>query len=56
MKKKPISSKRNRFPKGWDEARVREVLDHYEKQADAEAAADDDARATDKNHVSCKSR
>ena len=31
------------FPKGWDEQRVREVLDYYEQQTDAEAAAEHDA-------------
>jgi len=35
--------KRNRFPKGWDEARVREVLDHYESQTEEEALAEDEA-------------
>jgi len=34
--------KKNRFPKGWDEARVQRVLKHYETQTDAEAAAEDD--------------
>jgi hypothetical protein len=32
------------FPPGWDEERVQRVLDHYEKQTDEEAAAEDDAR------------
>jgi hypothetical protein len=35
--------KRNRFPKGWDEARVREVLEHYENQTEDEAVAEDEA-------------
>ncbi len=30
--------KRNSFPAGWDEARVRRVLDHYERQTEDEAA------------------
>jgi hypothetical protein len=33
----------NRFPPGWDEARVRRVLDHYENQTDDEAVAEDEA-------------
>ena len=33
----------NRFPPGWDEQRVREILDHYENQTDEEAAAEDEA-------------
>ena len=35
--------KLNRFPKGWNEARVREVLDHYENQTEEEAVAEDEA-------------
>jgi len=30
-----------KFPEGWDEPRVRRVLDHYEGQSDTEAAAED---------------
>ena len=29
----------NRFPQGWDEARVKRVLEHYESQSDDEAIA-----------------
>jgi len=35
--------KLNRFPKGWNEARVREVLEHYESQTEEEAVAEDEA-------------
>ncbi len=35
--------KRNRFPAGWDEARVRRLLDHYERQTEDEALAEDEA-------------
>ena len=35
--------KRNRFPRGWNEARVRAVLEHYENQTEAEAVAEDEA-------------
>jgi hypothetical protein len=31
------------FPPGWDEARVRRVLDHYEAQSEEEAVAEDEA-------------
>ncbi len=31
------------FPQGWDEARVRRVLDHYEQQTEDEAIAEDEA-------------
>jgi hypothetical protein len=35
--------KQSRFPPGWDEARVRRVLAHYEDQTDDEAVAEDEA-------------
>lgn len=31
------------FPKGWDEARVRRVLEHYESQSEDQAVAEDEA-------------
>ena len=31
------------FPPGWDEARVRKVLAHYEEQTEEEAVAEDEA-------------
>ncbi len=34
-------------PSGWDEARVRRVLRHYEEQADEEAAAEDEDHEAD---------
>jgi len=33
----------NKYPPGWDEERVRRVLDHYESQTDEEALAEDEA-------------
>ena len=35
--------KQSRFPEGWDEARVREVLDYYENQTEEEAIAEAEA-------------
>jgi len=35
--------KRNRFPSGWNEARVRRVLEHYDRQTEEEAVAEDEA-------------
>ena len=35
--------KQSQFPPGWDEARVRRVLEHYEAQSDEEALAEDEA-------------
>ena len=34
---------KNRFPTGWDEARVNAVLRHYEEQTEDEAVAEDEA-------------
>ena len=31
------------YPPGWDRERVRNVLEHYESQADDEAVAEDEA-------------
>ena len=33
----------NRFPEGWDEERIRMVLEHYENQTEDEAVAEDEA-------------
>jgi hypothetical protein len=33
----------NRFPEGWNEDRVRRVLDHYESQTEDEGLAEDEA-------------
>ena len=35
--------KQSKFPPGWDEKRVKEVLDHYESQSEEEAVAEDEA-------------
>ena len=34
--------KRSQFPPGWDEERVRRVIDHYEAQSEEEAMAEDE--------------
>lgn len=36
------------FPPGWDEQRVRRLLDHYEKQTEDEAVAEDEAAYEDR--------
>ncbi|MBI3270452.1 MAG: hypothetical protein HYZ53_15695 [Planctomycetes bacterium] len=36
-------SKARELPVGWNHQRVKQVLAHYEGQADAEAAAEDEA-------------
>jgi hypothetical protein len=33
----------NKFPEGWDEAKVRRVLTHYETQSEDDAMAEDEA-------------
>ncbi len=35
--------KKNSFPKGWDEKRIKSVLDHYESQTEEEATVEDAA-------------
>ena len=39
--------KQSKFPPGWDEERVRRVLDHYERQTEEEAVAEDEATFED---------
>jgi hypothetical protein len=41
----------NRFPPGWDEERVRRVLEHYEDQTDEEAVAEDEERYDSATHT-----
>ena len=36
-------TRENPFPPGWDEKRVRAVVEHYEGQSDEEALAEDEA-------------
>ena len=39
--------RQSRFPSGWDEERVRQVLAHYEEQSEDEAMAEDEAAFED---------
>jgi len=32
-----------RYPEGWNEDRIRRVIDHYENQSEEEAVAEDEA-------------
>ena len=41
----------DKFPPGWDEARVRRVLAHYEEQTEDEAVAEDEAAAEDRTQT-----
>ena len=41
----------NSFPPGWDEARVRDVLEHYQSQTEDEAVAEDEAAFENTSHT-----
>ncbi len=41
----------NDHPSGWDEDRIRRVLEHYERQTDEDAAAEDDAAFDSPTHT-----
>ena len=41
----------SKFPPGWDEARVRQVLEHYERQSDDQAVAEDEAAYESTTHT-----
>ena len=43
--------KKKNFPAGWDEDRVRRVLEHYESQSDEEAVAEDEASFEQTTHT-----
>jgi hypothetical protein len=43
------SMKRNHFPVGWDAARTRRVQQHYERQTDDAAVAEDEVAARQTN-------
>ena len=43
--------RRTRFPEGWNEQRVRELLEHYEAQSDEEAVAEDEAAFESTTHT-----
>jgi hypothetical protein len=40
-----------KYPAGWDEERVKRVLDHYEQQTDDEAVAEDEAADESTTHT-----
>lgn len=41
----------NQYPKGWDEQRVKRVLDQYERQTEDEAVAEDEAAFEERTHT-----
>jgi hypothetical protein len=42
---------KKRFPAGWDESRIQQVLDHYEEQSDEEAVAEDECAFESTTHT-----
>lgn len=52
MTEKEVMSKQSQFLPGWDEARVRRVLEHYEAQSDEEAVAEDETSFEATTHTS----
>ena len=44
-------TRQSKFPKGWDEKRVKRVLEHYETQSEDEAVAEDEAAYEDTNQT-----
>jgi hypothetical protein len=44
-------NKSTKFPEGWDEARVKRVLEHYEAQTKDEAVAEDEAAIDEKGQT-----
>jgi len=43
--------KAKQFPKGWDEGRVRRLLEQYEAQSDEAAVAEDEAAYDSTTHT-----
>jgi hypothetical protein len=43
--------KQTKFPPGWDEDRVRRVLEHYDAQSDDEGVAEDEAAYESTTHT-----
>ena len=39
------------FPPGWDEGRVRKVLEHYEEHTEGEATAEDEVASEDRDQT-----
>ena len=44
-------SKRTKFPDGWDESRVKRVLEHYEGQSEEHAVAEDEAASEQRDQT-----
>ena len=44
-------TRQSKFPTGWDEKRVKRVLEHYETQSEYGALAEDEAAYEDTNQT-----
>ncbi len=44
----------SKYPEGWNEEKVREVLEHYTEQTEDEAVAEDEADYEDCTHSTMK--
>ena len=44
-------SRKRQYPPGWDEARVKKVLDHYEGQSEDEALLEDELAYEDQTQT-----
>ena len=42
-KRNPRRAAKQKFPRGWDEERVRRVIEHYDKIAEDDLVAEDEA-------------
>jgi type II secretory pathway component PulC len=44
-------SKRTKFPDGWDESRVKRVIEHYEDQSEEQAVAEDEGASEQRDQT-----
>jgi hypothetical protein len=51
MRGEEAMKKTTALPSGWNEQQVRDVLEHYENQTDAEAAAEHEAALSRPEHT-----
>jgi len=49
-----MNPEKNPFPPGWDEKRVRDVLEQYENQTEEQAVAEDEAAMEDDSQTIMK--
>jgi hypothetical protein len=46
-----LGTKKSEYPAGWDDASIRDLLDHYERQTEEEAAAEHEAALSRPDHT-----